>query len=229
MELIIKIAGGVEDVVALVALRGTCSRIRLATADLFAQNIQSIPWVVAAVAPMVALDRVTGNAAVAGKLRVLRLGSHYIDLSAEDEFLTRLEQAAGSERAAIEEQHSWFDEYAELQHVLAVEGMAGSTLETVVGRLTGLEHVEVTDGESLLRHVARRFNLHPGRECPGTALFEERTGKKFDSKAGPLRVAGLAGGVGATVNNGLGHNFDLLLRVLGATQRPIKSLRVWHE
>jgi hypothetical protein len=229
VELITKIAGGVEDVVALVALRETCSRIRNATTGLLAQNVQSIPWVVAAMDSMVALERMTSNAAVAGKVRALRLGSHYIALSAEGEIDTRLAQAEGSERAAIEDQLAFFREFAEFQTILALDGMARSNLEAVVARLTGLEHVEVSDGEFLPRHVAERFNLHPGRKCPGLAFFEEKTGKKFDSRAGPHPAAGLADGVAANVNNGLGHNFDLLLRVLGATGRPIKSLRVWHE
>jgi hypothetical protein len=224
-ELIVEIAGHVEHVADLVALRETCSRIYHETADVFAQRVQSIPWLIN-VDALSALERVAGNNAVAGKLQALRVGSKYIHLSQEPRPETQLTTASASEQ----ERQRQLLRYCLLQRVLDASNTAVRSLESVFRRLPQLEHVEVTDGDTIDHDVAKKFNMYPERRCPGMGKFERMTGKTYNSKAGPywswdlLRSAGLP-----NMENGLGYNFELVLKALAAAQKPIKSLRAWHE
>jgi hypothetical protein len=119
--------------------------------------------------------------------------------------------------------------YSSAQELFCYRRTDVDTLTEVIHRLSHLEHVEVTDGEPPPPGLARRYNIHPVRECFGARAFRERTGQAYDSMASPYGRIEHAVCTGQdNVITGLGYNFELLLRALGATGWPIKSMHIWQ-
>jgi hypothetical protein len=135
------------------ALRGTCSRVYHAIGDVSALRVQSIPWLIN-IDALSALDRVADNNAVAGKLRVLRIGSKYIHLSQEPRPGAQPTMASPSEG----EQQRQLLRYCLLQRALDPSNTPVRSLESVFRRLPQLEHVEVTY-DAVDPEVAKHFNI----------------------------------------------------------------------
>ncbi|SPQ21560.1 ea12124a-941f-4147-860b-40cc1c8107a6 [Thermothielavioides terrestris] len=210
-DLIIEIAG--------------CRRIYHVTAGLFAQRIQSMPWLVA-FHSLGALGALANRTEIANKLRVLRLGSHYIEPAQRRSFDERLENASEDQKQTILVQLDNWRRHFSRQVRYCVDKEDCRALTGILDRLTKLEHVEVTDAVSTDAEVAKRFSIYEKRDgkCFGMEKFARATGSHYASRASPIEPLGNMFGK----NTGLGHNFGVLLEALGAAQRPIRSLRAWH-
>ncbi|AEO62946.1 uncharacterized protein THITE_2084457 [Thermothielavioides terrestris NRRL 8126] len=224
-DLIIEIAGCVDDIKDLISLRGTQRRIYHVTAGLFTQRIQSMPWLVA-FHSLGALGALANRTEIANKLRVLRLGSHYIEPAQRRSFDERLENASEDQKQTILVQLDNWRRHFSRQVRYCVDKEDCRALTGILDRLTKLEHVEVTDAVSTDAEVAKRFSIYEKRDgkCFGMEKFARATGSHYASRASPIEPLGNLFGK----NTGLGHNFGVLLEALGAAQRPIRSLRAWH-
>jgi hypothetical protein len=232
VELIVKVADNFEDMRDLATFRLISPRIHQETANVFANRLQGITWLVSRYSLLNLAHIVTDNAAVAAKLRALRLGSHYISLK-NDGTLRRdliLPTLVGpQERDASEVRYAKYVDYSREQGLFWVGEKDLETLTKVIRRLASLEHVEVTDGDFLPRDLARKYNIREQSHCFGADAFAAATGKTYDSMASPYGRGEQAFTYGGNnVNTGLGYNFGLLLCALGATERPIQSMRIWH-
>ncbi|KAK4545751.1 hypothetical protein LTR36_002705 [Oleoguttula mirabilis] len=181
----------------------------------YARRIAEVRWLVTPHS-LDALHKVSQDDRLARKIRTLRLGMHYLEYAGPSQTSTEeLHDAEGDADAclAVAKRRQRYTEYLEAQDAFR-HGDDLAMLTSTLSRLHSVDRIEVGElyGGSMDQYTP----------CYGMKTLEKQTGMHYHS------ISNLDQSMGDN-EDGLAHDFKIVLQALALLRKPIKELLVFRS